>query len=88
MEFKADVEMAWTAFIYCEDAPRSRPLFIVCRWSDHMGLFVQWMDGSAASAIVFTELSPVLDLIPSGIFACAEARLATVPPTNWADTSH
>jgi len=51
-------------------------------------LFVQWMDGTASSAAAFTDLEPIMDLIPNGIFAAAEARLATVSTEGWADTAH
>ena len=63
-------------------------MFTLCRWSDRVGLFVQWMDGTASSAAAFTDLEPILDLIPSGIFASAEARLTTVRTEGWADTRH
>lgn len=88
VELKPDTGMAWVAFIFCEDDPRSRPLFTVCRWTDRVGLFVQWMDGTASSAVAFTELEPIMDLIPNGIFASAETRLATVPNESWTDTKH
>jgi hypothetical protein len=45
------------------------------------------MDDSASS-VVFIELSPVIDLIPSSIFAVAEASLATVRTASWAETRH
>ncbi len=88
LEVQADVAMAWVAFVFCTDCPRNRPLFTVCRWSDRTGLFVQWMDGTASSAAAFTDLEPIMDLIPNGIFATAEARLATVSTEGWADTAH
>ncbi len=88
LEVKAEAEMAWVAFVFCAQCPRSRPMFTLCRWVDRLGLFVQWMDGTASSAVAFTDLEPILDLIPSGIFASTEAHLATVPTTGWTDTQH
>ncbi len=88
IELAADAGMAWIAFVYYADAPRSTPMFTVCRWTDRVGLFVQWMDGSASSAIAFTDLEPIMDLIPNGIFASAEARLATVSADCWTDARH
>ncbi len=71
MELQPDAEMVWVAFVYQADAPRSRPMFTVCRWSDRVGLFAQWMDGSRSSATAFAELWPILELILDGIFASA-----------------
>jgi len=79
VELQTVAGMAWAAFVYQADAPRSRPMFTVCRWDDRLGMFVQWMDGSASSAFAFTELWPILDLIASDIFALTQAHLATVP---------
>ena len=88
VELQADPGMAWAAFVYQADAPRSRPMFTVCRWTDRVGLFVQWMDGSASSAVAFAELWPVLELIPNGIFAFTQTQLATVAAKDWTNTQH
>jgi hypothetical protein len=88
LEVKAEAGMAWAAFVFCMEHPRSQPVFTLCRWYDRMGLFVQWMDGTASSAAAFTDLEPILDLIPNGIFASAEARLVTVSTEGWANTQH
>jgi len=88
VELQAVAGMAWAAFVYQADAPRSRPMFTVCRWDDRLGMFVQWMDGSASSAFAFTELWPILDLIASDIFALTQAHLANVPTEGWANTAH
>ena len=88
IELQADPGMAWAAIVYQADAPRSRPMFTVCRWSDRVGLFVQWMNGSAASAVAFTELWPVLELIPNGIFKFTQTHLVTVATKDWTNTQH
>ncbi len=88
VELQPEAGMAWAAFIYQADAPRSRPMFTVCRWHDRVGLYTQWLDGSASSAMAFTKLWPILDLILSGIFAYTQAHLATVPTEGWANTQH
>ena len=88
VELQADPGMAWAAFVYQVDAPRSRPMFAVCRWDDGGGMFVQWVNGAASSALAFTELWPVLELIPNGIFAFMEAHLATVPTRGGTYTQH
>ena len=88
VELQADAGMAWAAFIYKADAPRSGPMFTVCRWSHCVGLFARWPDGCACSAVAFTELWPVLELILDGIFAATQAQLTTVPTANWANTRH
>lgn len=63
-------------------------MFTICRWHDRMGMFVQWLDGSASSATAFTELWPILELILGRIFAFRQAHLATVPTEGWANTQH
>ena len=88
LEVKAEADMAWVAFIFCAQCPRSRPMFTLCRWSDRVGLFVQWMDGTASSVAAFTDLEPILELIPSDIFASTKKQLATVPTTGWTSTRH
>jgi len=88
VELQACAGMAWAAFVYKADAPRSGPMFTVCRWNDRVGLFARWVDGRACSAMAFTELWPVLELVLDGIFAATQARLATVPTAAWADTRH
>jgi len=88
VDVQADPAMAWAAFVYQADAPRSRPMFTVCRWDDRVGLFAQWVDGSACSAMAFTELWPILELIRGDVFASTQAHLATVPPEEWANTHH
>jgi len=84
MALQAGAGMAWAAFIYRADAPRGGPMFTVCRWSDRVGLFTRWVDGSACSAMAFTELWPILD----GVFAAMQMQLTTVPTEGWADTRH
>jgi hypothetical protein len=86
--FEADAEMAWLALVYCAEAPRSEPLFTICRWTDRLGLLVQWMNGAACSASVFEELDPVMGSVLSTIFTFAETHQATVRPGAWADTRH
>lgn len=88
VELKPEAGMAWVAFVFQADAPRSRPMFTVCRWDDRVGLFVQWMNGSASSAAAFTELWPILKLILSDIFASTQAHLATVPTEGWDTNQH
>lgn len=87
-ELQPEAGMAWAAFVYQAEAPRSSPMFTVCRWDDRAGVLVQWMDGSASSAMAFTELWPILELIQNGIFASMQAHLATVPTEDWAKTQH
>lgn len=86
--FEANAGMAWVALVYRAETPTSAPLFTICRWDNCVGLFVRWVDGAVASAGVFTELSTVLDLIPSSIFAVAEARLTTVQAGSWSEATH
>ena len=88
VELQSDPGMAWVAFVHWADAPRGRPMFTVCRWDDRVGLFAQWMDGSASSAAAFTELWPILELILSGIFASTQGHLTTVPTEGWDTTRH
>lgn len=63
-------------------------MFIVCRWSDRVGLLVDWVNGSAPSTVIFAELWSILDIIKSGIFAFTQARLANVSTEGWANTQH
>ena len=88
MERQSQAGMAWVAFVYNADAPRSSPMFTICRWHDREGMFVQWLDGSASSATAFTELWPTLDPILNRIFAFTQAHLANVPTEGWTDTQH
>jgi hypothetical protein len=88
VNIQADANMAWIAFVHRADTPQGRPLFIVCRWTDCVGLFVQWGDGSAPSFVTCTELRPILDTIPRSIFTFAAGSLATVSMAGWADTLH
>jgi len=85
---QAEAGMAWLAFIYQADTPRGRPMFSVCRWDDGVGLFTQWMNGSACSAVAFTELWPILELILNDTFACTQAHPATMPTDDWVNTQH
>ncbi len=78
-ELRADAGMAWVAFVYDAEAPRSRPMFTVCRWEDRVGLLAQWMNGAACSATAFTELWPILELVLDGILASLQEHLAIVP---------
>ena len=82
LELRADATMAWVALVYQAKAPRSSPMFTVCRWDDRVGLFVEWMDGSAAAATAFMELAPILKLILGSIFAFTQAHVTTVPTTS------
>ena len=88
LEVRAEADMAWVAFVFCAQCPRSRPMFTLCRWIDRVGLFVQWMDGTASSVAAFTNLEPILELIPSDIFASTKKQLATVPAEGWTSTRH
>lgn len=88
VELQPEAGMAWVAFVYEADAPRSSPMFTVCRWDDRVGMFVQWIDGSASSAMAFTELWAIFELIPNRIFTFTQAHLATVPTEGWANTQH
>jgi len=88
VNFALDAGMEWAAFIHRADDPRNGPLFTVCRWTDRVGLFVRWREGSTSSIIVSTELSDVLDLSSHGIFAFSAACLTTVRVESWADTMH
>jgi hypothetical protein len=87
VSLEAGAGTGWVVVVHRSDASKGAPRFTVCRWHNCVGLFVRWMDDSASS-IVFTELSPVIDLIPSSIFAVAEASLATVRTASWAETRH
>ena len=87
-ELQADAGMAWVAFVYDAEAPRSRPMFTICRWDDRVGLLAQWVDGAACSAMAFTELEPILELVLDGILASMQPHLATVPTRGWAGTPH
>lgn len=88
VELQAGTGMAWAAFVHKADTPQSGPMFTVCRWSDRVGLFAHWPDGCACSAVAFTELWPVLELILDGIFTATQAQLTTVPTVGWASTRH
>ena len=88
VDFAADAGMEWAAVIHCADDPRNGPLFTVCRWADRVGLFVRWIDGSGSLIAMLADLSPVLDLIPHGIFAFSATCLATVRDESWPDTMH
>ncbi len=87
-ELRAEIGMVWVAFIYDADAPRSQPMFTICRFSDHTGLFAQWMNGRVFQPIAFAELWPVLELVLDGIFAAMQVRRATVPAEGWTHTRH
>jgi hypothetical protein len=88
VNIQADANMAWVAFVHRADDPQGRPLFTVCRWTDCVGLFVQWGDRSVPSFVTCTELRPILDMIPRNIFTFAAGSLATVSTAGWADTLH
>ena len=88
VELQAGTGMAWVAFIHKADAPWSGPMFTVCRWVDRVGLFAQWPDDCSCSAVAFTELWPVLELILDGIFTATQAQLTTVSTAHWASTRH
>lgn len=83
-----DPSVAWVAFVYQAGAPKRGPIFTVCRWSDRMGLFAQWVDGYVSCPVAFTELRSVLELILDGIFAATQAQLTTVPTEGWTKTQH
>jgi len=87
-ELRTEAGMTWVAFVYDADAPRSQPMFTICRWSDRVGLLAQWMNGSACSATAFTELWPVLELVLDGILISMQAHLATVPTRDQASIQH
>ena len=65
----AGAGMAWVAFVHKAATPRSGPMFTVCRWSDRVGLLARWNEDRVCSAVAFSELWPVLELIVDGIFA-------------------
>jgi hypothetical protein len=88
VDFEADADMAWIAFVFCAEAPRSRPMFTVCRWSDRLGLLAQWMDGTACSAFAFHDLEPVTSFILDGISEYADAHQVNVRAHGGADTRH
>lgn len=89
---QAEAGMAWAAFVHDADAPRSWPLFTICRWNDCVGLFTRWIDGSTCSTTAFTELGPVLELILElildSIFAAMQEQRATVATEGWANIRH
>lgn len=87
-ELQADAGMAWVAFVYDAAAPRSRPMFTICRWDDRVGLLTQWRNGTACSATAFTELEPILDLVLDGILTSMQPHLAAVPTRGWVGTQH
>lgn len=87
-ELQADAEMAWVAFVYDAEAPRSRPMFTICRWDDRVGLLAQWMNGAACSVVAFTDLEPILELVLDGILFSMQPHLAVVPTGDWAGTQH
>ncbi len=88
VDFEANAGMAWVAFVYCAEAPRSKPMFTVCRWIDRLGLLAQWMDGTAYSAFAFEELEPVTSFILAGICDHAEEHHANLVVHAAADTMH
>ena len=88
LDLQAQAGMAWAAFVHKADAPGSRPMFTICRWSDRVGLLAQWEESRLCSAIAFSELWPVLELILDGIFTATQACLATVPTEGWAKTQN
>lgn len=83
-----DPSVAWVAFVYKAGAPKRGPIFTVCRWSDRVGLFTQWMDGYVSCPMAFTELGSTMELILDGIFAATQAQLRTVPTEGWTNTRH
>lgn len=87
-ELQADAGMAWVAFVYDAEAPRSRPMFTICRWDDRVGLLAQWMNGAACSAMAFTELEPILELVLDGILTSMQPHLAAVLTGEWSNTRH
>lgn len=88
VEFQDDAEMAWVAFVYCAEIPRSKPMFKVCSWSDRLGLLAQWMDGTACSAFAFDDLIPVTSFILDGISEFVGEHHATVVAHAESDTMH
>ena len=88
VELQPDPGLAWVAVVYQADAPRTRPMFTVCRWRDRAGLFMEWWDGHASSATAFTELWPTLEQIPGTIFAAAQAEMTTVQSPGWTRRQH
>lgn len=80
--------MAWVAFVYDAEAPRSWPMFTICRWSDRVGLLAQWINGEACSAMAFTELEPILERVLDGILASMQPHWAAVLTEEWSNTRH
>lgn len=87
-ELQADAGMAWVAFVYDTEAPGSRPMFTICRWDDRVGLLAQRINEAACSAVAFTELEPILELVLDGILTSMQPHLAAVPARGWAGTQH
>ena len=88
VEVEKEPGAGWCATVTGPDGPLMEPVFIICQLRGHSSLFVRWMDGSTLSTYASPALAPVLDTIPSGIFAGAEARLATVHAEGWHDVRH
>lgn len=88
LELQAQAGMAWAAFVHKAEAPGCRPVFTICRWSDRVGLLAQWEEARLCSAVAFSELWPVLELILDGVFAATQACLATVPTEGWTKTQN
>jgi len=88
VDLQADAGMMWVAFVYKGSAPRSGPMFTVCRWDDRVGLFAQWPGDGICSVVAFTELWPILELVLDGIFTATATHPATKSAAGWTDTQH
>ena len=92
------VKAEYWANVFNEADPRGCPWFIVGRLCKppkkappaigRAALYVKWMDGSTFVSAAFASVAAALDVIPSGIFAGAEANLATVGMAEGGSTAH
>ena len=63
-------------------------MFTICRWDDRVGLLAQWVNGEACSAMAFTELEPILELVLDGILTSMQPHPVAVPNKGQAGTQH
>ena len=89
IEVETMPEFDWVATVHQGEVSLSETLmFVVFRWPGRALCLTRWMDGSTSAVDSFAELAPVLDHIPSGIFAGAKARLANVKAEGWQGVRH
>jgi hypothetical protein len=92
-EWVIEVEMLpdldWAATVHRGEVPMSEMLmFVVFRWPGHAICSTHWMDGSQSVMDGSPALAPVLDMIPSAIFAGAGGYLAMVEAGGWQEVRH